>query len=147
MRAVTAASNASKGQADPSNWLPPNEAAVCAYLADWVAIKARWRLSMDQSEAGRIRNVLTDRCPDQTLAPWPATDPWIPTLTAVATTAVSQIQPAIGLGACDPSYPDVCIPPAPPDLDCGDIEFRRFTVLPPDPHQFDGNADGVGCEG
>lgn len=48
---------------------------------------------------------------------------------------------------CDPSYPTVCIPPAPPDLDCGDIPHRRFEVLPPDPHRFDGNHDGVGCEG
>ncbi len=49
-------------------------------------------------------------------------------------------------GACDPSYPGVCIPPAPPDLDCGDIADRRFQVLPPDPHRFDGDSDGVGCE-
>ena len=47
---------------------------------------------------------------------------------------------------CDPSYPTVCIPPPPPDLDCGDIPYRSFTVLPPDPHGFDGNKDGVGCE-
>jgi micrococcal nuclease len=46
---------------------------------------------------------------------------------------------------CDQSYPDVCIPPAPPDLDCGDIPFRNFKVLPPDPHRFDGNHDGIGC--
>lgn len=48
--------------------------------------------------------------------------------------------------ACDPSYPDVCIPPAPPDLDCGDVAHRRFRVLPPDPHRFDGGGDGIGCE-
>jgi hypothetical protein len=47
---------------------------------------------------------------------------------------------------CDPSYPGVCIPPAPPDLDCGDIVRRNFAVLPPDPHGFDGDAEGVGCE-
>jgi endonuclease YncB( thermonuclease family) len=47
---------------------------------------------------------------------------------------------------CDPSYPTLCIPPPPPDLDCGDIPYRRFTVLPPDPHGFDGNGDGIGCE-
>ncbi len=47
---------------------------------------------------------------------------------------------------CDPSYPDVCIPPAPPYLDCRDVADRRFRVLPPDPHDFDGNHDGVGCE-
>jgi hypothetical protein len=47
---------------------------------------------------------------------------------------------------CHPSYPTVCIPPPPPDLDCGDIPFRRFQVLPPDPHRFDGDRDGIGCE-
>ena len=47
---------------------------------------------------------------------------------------------------CDSSYPTVCIPPSPPDLDCPDITYRRFKVLPPDPHRFDGDHDGVGCE-
>ena len=51
-----------------------------------------------------------------------------------------------GNGACDPSYPTVCIPPPPPDLDCRDIPYRHFKVVPPDPHGFDGNHDGVGCE-
>ena len=49
-------------------------------------------------------------------------------------------------GGCDPAYPDVCIPPPPPDLDCGEIPHRRFRVLPPDPHRFDGDNDGIGCE-
>ncbi len=56
--------------------------------------------------------------------------------------------PALAPGAspCDPSYPDVCIPPPPPDLDCSEIPYRRFRVLPPDPHRFDGDHDGIGCE-
>jgi micrococcal nuclease len=49
-------------------------------------------------------------------------------------------------GNCDPSYPDVCIPPRPPDLDCPQISYTNFTVLPPDPHGFDGDGDGIGCE-
>ena len=49
-------------------------------------------------------------------------------------------------GNCDPAYPDVCIPPPPPDLDCKDIPYRRFRVLPPDPHHFDLDGDGIGCE-
>jgi hypothetical protein len=47
---------------------------------------------------------------------------------------------------CDPSYPTVCIPSPPPDLDCKDIPYRRFLVLPPDPHHFDADHDGIGCE-
>jgi hypothetical protein len=47
---------------------------------------------------------------------------------------------------CDPSYPDFCIEPPPPILDCGEIVFINFTVLPPDPHGFDGDKDGIGCE-
>lgn len=51
---------------------------------------------------------------------------------------------------CHPSYPTLCIPPPPPDLDCSDIPYRRFEVrwdIPdPDPHKFDGDKDGIGCE-
>ncbi|MBD2115169.1 MULTISPECIES: hypothetical protein [Cyanophyceae] len=47
---------------------------------------------------------------------------------------------------CDPAYPDVCIPSPPPDLDCGDITHRNFTVTGDDPHGFDGDSDGMGCE-
>jgi micrococcal nuclease len=53
-----------------------------------------------------------------------------------------------GGGNCDPSYPDVCIPPYPPDLDCGDVPFSFFEVKPPDPHDFDSDDDPdlIGCE-
>ena len=47
---------------------------------------------------------------------------------------------------CDPSYPDVCIAPFPPDLDCDEIPFRRFVVHRTDPHGFDRDRDGIGCE-
>ncbi|MDQ3966937.1 MAG: hypothetical protein M3275_00910, partial [Thermoproteota archaeon] len=50
-------------------------------------------------------------------------------------------------GQCDPSYPDICIPPPPPNLNCEDVGFLSFRVLSPDPHGFDGNDnDGIGCE-
>ncbi len=47
---------------------------------------------------------------------------------------------------CDVSYPDFCIPSSPPDLDCKDMERKKFTVLQPDPHRFDSDKDGIGCE-
>lgn len=48
---------------------------------------------------------------------------------------------------CDSSYPTICIPPYSPDLDCGEISYRNFKVLQPDPHGFDRDNDGIGCEG
>jgi micrococcal nuclease len=58
-------------------------------------------------------------------------------------------RPPAGRG-CARSYPTVCIPPPPPDLDCGDIRARSFRVrhdVPdPDPHHFDGDRNGIGCE-
>src|SRR5438034_6367879 len=65
---------------------------------------------------------------------------------ALPPTTQSAVPGAGASAGCDPAYPTVCIPPPPPDLDCKDIPFWRFTVLPPDPHRFDGDHDGVGCE-
>ena len=48
--------------------------------------------------------------------------------------------------SCDESYPDVCIAPYPPDLDCGEIGFSNFRVIDNDPHGFDRDNDGIGCE-
>ena len=50
--------------------------------------------------------------------------------------------------SCSPAYPDFCIPPVGEagDLDCDDIGRASFTVLSPDPHRFDQDKDGVGCE-
>jgi hypothetical protein len=59
--AVSAESNRAKGDRDPSNWLPATE-DTCRYVADWVAIKTTWGLSMDQSESGRIKNLLEGPC-------------------------------------------------------------------------------------
>jgi endonuclease YncB( thermonuclease family) len=53
---------------------------------------------------------------------------------------------------CDKSYPGVCIPPSPPDLDCADIaplrEFRvDYTVAKADEHHLDGDHNGIACQG
>ena len=48
---------------------------------------------------------------------------------------------------CDPSYPDDCIPSPPPDLNCGDPGIpNNFKVIGSDPHGFDRDNDGIGCE-
>ncbi|MEO5664338.1 MAG: HNH endonuclease family protein [Nocardioides sp.] len=46
--AVTASSNRGKGDRDPGEWLPLLER--CRYIGEWVAVKHRWDLSVDQVE-------------------------------------------------------------------------------------------------
>ena len=79
---ASASSNTSKGEKDPSNWLPTRSSYVCTYLTSWVAVKARWKLSMDQSEYGRVRNVLRAQCAGARIEPWRA----VPGLKAAAPT-------------------------------------------------------------
>lgn len=47
---------------------------------------------------------------------------------------------------CHPSYPNVCIPPPPPDLDCGDLDACDIEVVGSDPHRLDRDRDGIACE-
>ena len=49
-----------------------------------------------------------------------------------------------GSRSCDPGY-DPCIPPYPPDLDCSDVD-GPIRVLGDDPHGFDADGDGIGCD-
>ena len=46
---------------------------------------------------------------------------------------------------CDPNYRGACVPNVPYDLDCADINGPVY-VVGRDPHGFDGDGDGVGCE-
>jgi micrococcal nuclease len=75
---------------------------------------------------------------------------YAPTETTSATIAstppAGDSSSGAGGGNCDPSYPTVCIVPPPPDLNCSDVPYRRFDVVGPDPHGFDGDNDGIGCE-
>ena len=46
--AVTASANRSKSDRDPAEWMP--ELAQCRYVRQWVAVKLRWRLSVNRPE-------------------------------------------------------------------------------------------------
>lgn len=135
---VSMRSNDGKSDLDPADWLPAVAGDRCSYLADWLAIKVRWGLAVDQREHDAIASLAG-----------PCQSTIRPVVLAAASAPLGFTDPgssgqAVG---CDPAYPSVCIPPPPPDLDCADVTYRRFTVLPPDPHHFDGDGDGIGCEG
>ena len=86
----------------------------------------------DNGPAAYMPAVLWQLAPTATPTPTPQ-----PTATPTATRPAN----------CDPSYPTVCIPPPPPDLNCPDVlPLVNFQVLPPDPHRFDADKDGIGCE-
>jgi hypothetical protein len=52
--AVSASSNRSKGDSDPSEWLPPNHTYRCTYAKAWVATKWRWHLSINPTEKASL---------------------------------------------------------------------------------------------
>jgi Protein of unknown function (DUF1524) len=54
--AVTDNVNQAKGDRDPAEWLPPLSGATCRYVDEWVAVKIRWRLTVDAAE----KSALTD---------------------------------------------------------------------------------------
>jgi hypothetical protein len=49
-------------------------------------------------------------------------------------------------GNCDASYPTVCIESPPPNLNCDDVREKNFEVIGRDPHGFDRDNDGFGCD-
>lgn len=56
--AVGLAANRSKGGQGPEAWLPPQAGYRCRYAADWVAVKARWGLSVDERERVALGHLL-----------------------------------------------------------------------------------------
>ena len=46
----------------------------------------------------------------------------------------------------DPSFPDIGIAPPPPNLNCDDVPYNDIKVEGDDPHGFDREGDGIGCE-
>ena len=52
--AVTARTNRSKSDRDPSQWRPAFGAYRCTYMATWIAVKWRWRLTIDAVEKGAL---------------------------------------------------------------------------------------------
>lgn len=62
LQAITDNVNSSKQDSDPAQWLPPRAAAHCTYAIRWVAVKYRWRLSIDTAEQRRLSELLAGSC-------------------------------------------------------------------------------------
>src|SRR4051812_44775909 len=56
--AVSASANRSKGDKDPSHWLPPSDEWTCSYVGAYAAVKTVWKLGVDQEEHDAIVRTL-----------------------------------------------------------------------------------------
>ncbi|MFI5493381.1 HNH endonuclease family protein [Actinoplanes sp. NPDC051859] len=56
--AVSASSNRSKGDQDPSTWKPERAEAWCEYAVDWITVKAQWKLTVTSAEKSALTDML-----------------------------------------------------------------------------------------
>ena len=63
LQAVSAGVNRQQGENDPATWLPIDRDTACAFVVDWVAIKASWGLTIDPAEHDAIALTL-EACPE-----------------------------------------------------------------------------------
>jgi hypothetical protein len=61
---VTDSVNQAKGDQDPREWLPTYDR--CRYVREWVAVKHRWRLSVDSGEKSALTS-LASGCTSSTI--------------------------------------------------------------------------------
>ncbi|HSW42793.1 MAG TPA: HNH endonuclease family protein [Patescibacteria group bacterium] len=144
LRAVSASSNRSKSDRDPAQWLPPLASFHCTYATDWVAVKVRWRLSVDSREHAALRRILT-ACPARTVTVAVLPAPPVPSPVPSPTPSPVPSPTLASGGACDPNYAGHCVPIVGHDLNCSDIG-ARVTVVGVDIHRFDVDGDGIGCD-
>jgi hypothetical protein len=56
--AVTASSNRSKSDKDPSAWKPPNTSVHCIYAREWIWVKHTYGLSLQSAEKTALQQML-----------------------------------------------------------------------------------------
>lgn len=54
--AVSASSNRSKSDKDPTKWMPKK--SKCAYTANWISVKYRWGLTVDKAEKKKLTKLV-----------------------------------------------------------------------------------------
>jgi endonuclease YncB( thermonuclease family) len=127
-------------------WVEKQDGGV--YLVNEVLVRDGYAITKryppDTKRATQLEKAQV-RAQKKQVGMWSACDLALPTPSPTPASSSDAIGISAGQG-CDKSYPTLCIPIGSPDLDCGDITARRFPVLPPDQHRFDGDHDGIGCE-
>jgi len=59
---VLATSSQQRGDKDPAGWLPSTSVNTCGYLSNWVSVKTKWGLAMDQREFNAVKSAFVRQC-------------------------------------------------------------------------------------
>jgi hypothetical protein len=143
--AVSASSNRSKSDNDPSKWMPATDA--CIYLTNWVDVKHQWKLTVDATEKTKIVSTMSFCAMDE------ATAALLPDVTNVVNSDGS-----IPGAAVAPSTPAETAAPVEAGTDgndprfdtCADVKkngygpYTQGTDAEYDWYR-DGNSDGITC--
>lgn len=136
--AVSASSNRSKSDRDPSAWLPPSKSFTCQYVGMWIAVKYRWGLTIDSSEKKVLASKLSS-CGSKSKVAMPAKAKIVKG--AAPTAAPTPSTPSNGSGAVDPKF-----------ASCAEAKRNGYTssytrgVDPEYDWYQDRDGDGVVCE-
>lgn len=140
--AVSASSNRSKSDQDPAEWMPTNRAFTCQYTARWIAVKFRWRLSVDPDEAQALRGLVRGCSPEQLKldGKWERTAPAVVSASPKKK-AKKKVRPKLrGTGGSDPLF-STCTAAAAagygPYRRGADSEYGNYR---------DADGDGLVCE-
>jgi hypothetical protein len=83
LQVITDNVNDSKGDQDPAEWMPALPSVACRYDIDWITVKYKWSLTMDQAEHDAIASTLTnDGCAGDSVS--------LPTVEVAASTTASS---------------------------------------------------------
>jgi hypothetical protein len=86
---VLANSSRQRSDKDPAGWMPSTNANTCAYLSNWVSVKTKWGLAMDQRELTAVKSVFIRQCSTS------ATSSSVPSSTAGINTTTTTAKPVV----------------------------------------------------
>ena len=138
--AVSASSNRSKSDRDPSAWLPPSKSFTCLYVGSWIAVKYRWSLTIDSNEKKVLASKLSS-CGSKSKVAVPAKAKIVKGVAPADAPSPSTSTPSSDTGANDPKF-----------ASCAEAKRNGYTrsytrgIDPEYEWYQDRDGDGVVCE-
>jgi len=134
--AVSASSNRSKSDRDPNNWMPLERSYHCIYVANWIAVKYRWSLTIDSAEKSFLSSQLS-KCGSAAKSPVPSRAKIV---LGSGSNSNQETPPSSGGNGLDPRYGTCAAAKA------AGFGPYRSGVDPEYAWYRDGDKDGTVCE-